>query len=445
MKQRALVTYLWDRHLAAIAEFLPDSGVDVLVVPTAHATERLHRIAEEQHCQVVLLESLATEPSPALDATTRALHDVLAQPDWLPPGQSEEAAARLRSIVGARLDADLPAAMATVEALDAARERFDVVLFVTSEDVTSGAKVATAWAKARAVRSLHLAHSLALVDPYTVHAHLLADTLAVYGERGAEGYLDLGIDPSRIVPTGNPAWDVYSDVRAIAPTLRAQMIETFALDQALPIVVFGTTSSGKLTAFDSGDAHLRTLEAFVEACEDLAREGVLVNAVIKDRPTNASRGQALLDQVLAERQARQRYVYCVEHTEAWTVCADLLVAVDSNYLVERMLVGGTGINLVGIASLPLAPVFDAESGIVEAEGHELAASMRDLLTDAGLRNRLREASARRLEYYHAGGDDGGAAKRVAALMTRLAGPAAAPAPRQGRPLLERIGLRRRRQ
>jgi hypothetical protein len=444
MRQRALVTYLWDRHLAAIAEFLPGSGVEVLVVPTAHATERLHRIAEEQHCRVVVLESLSAETSPALGATSQALHGVLEGSSWLPPGQSEQAADRLRAIIGARLDADLPAAMATIDALEVARDRYDVVLFVTSEDVTSAAKVATAWARSRAVPSLHLAHSLALLDPYTVHAHLLADVLAVYGERGAEGYLDLGIEPSRIVPTGNPAWDVYSDVRAIAPTLRTQMIDAFGLDPALPIVVFGTTFSGKLTAFDTGEAHLQTLRAFVHACEELARSGILVNAVIKDRPTSASQGQTVLDQVLSDSDARQRYAYCVEHTEAWTVCADLLVAVDSNYLVERMLVGGTGINLVGIASLPLPPVFDAAAGIVEAEAHELAECMRGLLTDEQLRGRLREASARRLEYYHAGGDDGRAAKRVAELMGRLASPVGGAGGRQHRPLLERMGIRRRR-
>jgi hypothetical protein len=444
MPSSAIISYLWEKHLGALDDFLATFPVDAVVVPGAHLNARLHEIAAARGCDVVRLEDLLPADYPRGRTSRKALvslRDHLDGSAWAPSDLADGSGEvdRLRALVRHRVDVDVPAAVQLLDALAAARAAYDLRLFVTSEDVTPPSKVAAAWARARRVPSLHVAHSLALIDPYTVHAELLTDVLAVYGERGAEGYLDLGIDPDRIVVTGNPAWDGYATMRQQRAALRAELVGKHGLDPDLPIVVFGTTWSARLTALDTGDSHHRTLAAFVAACVELERQDVRFTAVVKDRPSNAAFGEETLLGMLAESGVRRRVLHTVDDGPGWAVAADVLVAVDSNYLVEAMLAGTPTVNLAGTAMLPVPPVFDGASGVVEAEPAALAPRLRELLEDPALRNRRLAQTAARLEHYHRGGADGGAARRVADVMVRLAGSAA----RERPPLRQRLGQRLR--
>jgi hypothetical protein len=140
--------------------------------------------------------------------------------------------------------------------------------------------------------------------------------------------------------------------------------------------------------------------------------------------------------------SRQRYVYATEDSAEWVVAADLLVAVDSNYLVEAMLVGTLGINLVGSAMLPMPPAFDGAAGVIEADASNLAARIHEVIEQEDVREERRGQVAARVEYYHHGGDDGHASRRVADLMVRMAragGPTEPPGRvRSGQGLLQRF-------
>lgn len=438
MPQTAVISYLWEKHLGALDEFLAAFPVDVLIVPLAHQNERLHQILRARGCALVQLEDLLPARYPRgfkSRKAVEALHDHLEGDAWaaddLVTGADD--VARLRELLLHRVDNDIPEAVQLIDSLTAALLAYDVRLLATSEDVTGISKVATSWARARRIPSLHLSHSLALIDPYTVHAHLVADVLAVYGDRGAEGYLDLGIDPDRIVVTGNPAWDDYASLRGDRAALRARLVAKHGLDPDLPIVVFGTTWSGHMTALDTGDSHPRTLEAFVAACADLERQGVGFNAVVKDRVSNGAFGEETLVRMLAKAGVRRPVPHTVDDGPAWAVAADVLVAVDSNLLVEAMLAGTAAVNLAGTAMLPVPPSFDGAAGVVDSAPDELAARVRELLEDPELRARRLAQAARRVGHYQLGGADGRAAQRVAEQMVRLASsrPAAEPALRQG--------------
>ncbi|MDF1604885.1 hypothetical protein [Nocardioides sp. YIM 152315] len=424
MRPTAVISYLWDKHLGALDEFLAQFPVDTVIAPRAYCYERLEQIAAARGCAVVVLEELLP-PGYARDREARkvlgALRAQIRGSDWSSSGVIGEGDVdTVRRIVRQRVGAEVPPAVELLDALNAAWTAHDIRLFVTTEDVIPLSKTAAAWARKRQVPSLHVAHSLALVDPYTVHAHLLTDVLAVYGPRGAEGYLDLGIDPARIVATGNPAWDDYASMRQDRDALRTQLLAKHGLEHDLPVVVFGTTWSAHLTALDTGDAHRRALAAFVAACADLDRRGVRFSAVVKDRPSNSDVGEEALASILAESGARARVVHTSEDGPQWAVAADVLVAVDSNYLVEAMLCGTPAVNLAGTAMLPMPPAFDGAAGVVEADPGTLAVRLRELIEDPDLRDRQLARFARRLEHYHVGGADGRAAHRVAAQMVRLA-------------------------
>ena len=419
---RAVVTFLWEKHLEALRTYLPDAGIDVIVTSALHARPLLHEIAAEAGCELVIFDAgVRADTSARADATTAALHEHVTAATWL-PDLDEETREALRPLFHELIDEEIPDAVRVLDCLRTVHENHDIALYVASEDVTSVSKLTAAWARAHRVPSLHLAHSLALVDPYTVHRDLTADVLAVYGERGAEGYLDLGIDPDRIVVTGNPAWDGYAQLVGRATELRRQLTTRHGLDPALPLVVFGTTWGGHQTALELSGPHTRTLGWFIEACEQLFAAGLRFQPVVKDRPSNADFGEDFLRTQLQRYGADPaRYLYTTEDTQEWAVAADLLVAVQSNYLVEAMIVGTPGINLVG-ATAPMPPVFEAGCGIAEARPDELADRIRELLEDESIRARRRAEAAERAEYHHHGVADGRSAQRAAALMRALARP-----------------------
>lgn len=420
-RRRAVLCLLWDRHLGVLEPYLHGSGIEVVVAPALHATPRLREIVESAGCQLVVLDA-GDRPRLAQRTaeTVAALTAYASSTAWM-PGLDGDTRDGVRQVLQRRLAVDIPASMHLLDCLRTVQLVFDIALLVTSEDLTEPSKLATSWARAHGVPSVHVAHSIALVEPYTVHAGLTADVLAVYGPRGAEGYLDLGIDPERIVTTGNPAWDGYAGMRAQRPDVRRALMQVHSLDSELPVVVFGTTWGGHRSALEAADVHPRSLAIFIDACEELFADGVRFNAVVKDRPSNVATGEQLFVQhVRARSQDPERYTYATDDPARWAVGADILVAVESNFLVEAMLGGTAGINLV-YQPLPRPPVFDAGSGITDADPDELGVAIRRLLDPVVRAQKVAEATAR-IDHYQVDAVAGEATRRVADLMRRMTRP-----------------------
>lgn len=424
MKPKAIISLLWDNQLGALRQFLAMFDPMVIVTTSSGMTPALLNLAADCGCAVVGLESLLPdgynavgEASPSLAALSAHLSAL----NWSEEFADEDNTEQLAGLIKERLGLELPMSVQLLDGLAAAAEEFDVSLFVTSEDMTRLGKVATAWAKAHGIPSLHLSHAIPLVDPYTVHAELIADKMAVYGERGKEGFLDLGIEPERLVLTGNPAWDCYAQLRIQKTAYRQALVEKYEMDPNLPIVVFGTTWAANLSAHCNEHAYADTMLAFLSACEALSQHGCKINAVIKDRPANQAIGERCCSELLAALGSDGRqYYYAMEDTSAFAVAADVLVAVDSNYLVEGMMADTPVINLMNSAGMLMGPCFEAETGIKEVEAHELAACILQLLEDKDERNAQLHQARQRLVYYHHGGVDGLAAARVAQLMASMA-------------------------
>ena len=91
----------------------------------------------------------------------------------------------------------------------------------------------------------------------------------MFGERGKEGYQDIGLDESSLRITGNPAWDDYPQLRKQRAQIRSRMALQHGLSPELPIVVFGTTWAANLTAFSDEGIHGKTLQIFLAAAKQL--------------------------------------------------------------------------------------------------------------------------------------------------------------------------------
>ncbi|MEO4048347.1 glycosyltransferase [Pseudomonas sp. CAU 1711] len=426
MKAPAIISLLWAQHAEALRLFVRERGTLTILTVRTQITQGLLDIANEAGCRVLALEELI-EGQGAAHSQQQASQfcadfaEYLAGPLW-PPALSGEDKQRLRPLIERRLQQDLPSALGLLEACERAREQFQIELLVVSEDVMLMGKTVSLWARQQRIPSLQLAHSIALHEPYTVHSALHTDVLAVYGERGLEGYRDLGIDPARLHVTGNPAWDGYAQLRGQRGQACAVLRNKHQMQSEVPLVVFGTTWAANLTAHCNESIYGDSLLAFIAACENLRQAGLQFYAVIKDRPSNQHFGAQRCIELLHELGASDElYFYTAEDTQLWAVAADVLVAVDSNYSVEAMLAGTATINLLNIGGMLLGPSFEAESGVVEAEARDLAAAIHRLLTDDAFRGRQLEAMRLRAPYYNLG-VDGHAAQRVAKLMLELAGP-----------------------
>lgn len=423
MKAPAIISFLWATHFEALRLFLQQRGPLTILTSRSQIGQGLLDLANETGCSVVALDGLLDEAGVAqseqlAEQFAAGFADYLSGASWPATLQMEDRE-QLRPLIERRIAADLPPTVAILEACERARAEYQIELLVVSEDALLLGKTVVNWARQQGIPSLQLAHSIALCDPYTVHAHLNTDLLAVYGERGLEGYLDLGIAPERLRVTGSPAWDNYAQLRGQREQVVSFLRAKHGLHEGLPIVVFGTTWAANLSAFCNESIYGDSLLAFIAACETLRQAGLQFNAVIKDRPSNMHFGEQRCAALLAELGANdEHYFYSTEDTQLWAVGADLLVAVDSNYSVEAMLAGTPTINLLNTAGMLLGPSFEAESGIVEAEAHELAAAMQRLLSDAPFRTRQLENMRLRAPYYNLG-VDGKAAQRFCDLMLEL--------------------------
>lgn len=427
MKPKAIINLLWPMQQEALRQFLLMHEPLVVVMPTATITPELTAMVAEVGSTVIPFESLlGTEEArkqQTVVATQQlgALCQFMERVDWGRWFPAEEKLESLPGIIGEQLGADLPSIVWLLGLLREAKERFDIALVVVNEDVTQQGKTVIAWANAQAIPSLHLAHGIALTGPYTVHNELLADKLAVYGERGKEGFLDLGIPNERLVITGNPAWDCYAQLRTQKDRSRQILQQKYHLEPSSPIVVFATTWAANLTAHCNEHVYIDTLFAFMSACKALREQGIVVNAVIKDRPSNSAFGEKSCAELLAHLgEDGRHYCYSLEDGPLFAAGADIVVAVDSNYLVEAMLAETPVVNLMNASGLLVGPCFEAEIGIQEVEASELAEAIRQLLNDDVVRQAQLQQVKQRIGNYQYGGTDGLAAMRVAQLMANMA-------------------------
>jgi GT2 family glycosyltransferase/2-polyprenyl-3-methyl-5-hydroxy-6-metoxy-1,4-benzoquinol methylase len=425
MRQTALISLLWSKNLNVLHYYLNNRPRLVLAMSQA-CTPELRALVEGAGSQLMALDSLVSserrgEIHAEVAAKLARFNALQAETVWQEfCEQFGLLTSELDEALSGNLAASLADAMILVEALDRAAEQLHIELALVNEDLMRVGRIICAWAKARGVPSLHLAHGLALATPYTVHAALHADRLAVFGERGGEGYRDIGIDPARLAVTGNPAWDVYFGLKQEKPRVREAVYAKYFLKKDAPLLVFGATWAAFLNAGSYAAIYEQTLAVFLRACKSLSDAGRPVNIVIKDRPSNADHGRQSATRVATEvGLSPWQYVYTQDDTSLLVTAADVLVSLDSNLSVEAMLAATPAINLMHELGQRMGPSFDAESGILEATPDDLPLLLDLLLSDPELCAGLVELMTLKAPHYNAS-VDGSASERVAQLMQTMA-------------------------
>jgi hypothetical protein len=200
----------------------------------------------------------------------------------------------------------------------------------------------------------------------------------------------------------------------------------YGLRSDIPLIVFGTTWAHGANANTDLYVYRNTLKDFLMACHALKAKGVLFNAVIKDRVRQGNRfytgssARCFEEIVHSLGHDAESYLYILEgETQLFAAAADVLVTVDSNYLVEGVLTGTSVINLLTDQSVVFGPSYHADSGVIEVEAHELPEAIFQLAFNGEARARQQEKRQNVIEQ-HSYKNDGNATRRVAQLMHELA-------------------------
>ncbi|MFC7419629.1 glycosyltransferase [Iodobacter arcticus] len=423
MTQPAIISLIWGKNISVLECFLKKKGPCTILTLSGFIDQKMADVIERAGGTIVLLDQqilYEKDVKPFLSDLMSGFEDKLKNINFVINSDDVKySRIKLIDVVEECMASELPLVTNLLNSLEWARVNFNVSLLLVNEDLTNVGRPATLWAKAHTIPSLHLAHSISLADPYTVHSKLLADKLAVFCSRGMEGYLDLGIPSERMCITGNPAWDVYQTLCKNKKELLSAFVDKYHLKGDIPIVVFATTWSANLSAFCNENIFSETLTSFIYACHDLHKEGFVFNAIIKDRVSNLAYGNKKLnDLCLSMNIDPSLFIYTLEDSEGWAVVADVLIAVDSNYTVEAMICGTPCINLLCSAGGLYGGAFEVESGVVEVEAGELASAIQELLSNKSFRDVHLNQTKLRLPHYHFSGA-GTAAERVAGLMLEM--------------------------
>lgn len=423
MKSPAIVSFLWESQVGVLREFFRRHGPMTLVTYSPYVSQALIEVVDQAGGQLFVIDrEVAGVAALAVDSEIRTLREGYDRhlSSGLVQSLPGEDDAVVAAIIAVRVDAELPILVTLLHGLQLASERYQLCLMIGSEDVMPVARVAMHWARQHGVPSLHLSHALALNDPHNVHAQLVADIHAVYGQRGLEGYLDYGVPAERMRVTGNPAWDRLVSLRAEREHHAGELRERHGLREGQPVVVFGTTWTSRLSAHGDERIFGATVGQFIDACEALRRSGVHFNPIVKDRPPNFHFGARRFRELLAERGADpQYYFYLVEDGPLWAATADVLIAVDSNYCVEAMLCGTPTINLQHSSNTVFGPSYEGGCGVQDVESGQLAQAIGRLLADDTFRQEQLCLAERNSPYFNLG-VDGNATQRVVELMSEMA-------------------------
>lgn len=424
----AIVSLVWSKNLRVVSEFVRANPGTVVFSPGHLVTPDAQETIAAAGGKLESFDTLVTDDLRAMlhreiDERQKRLAASLADGEWIRSWLGDPLSPEvIAECLSTEALMQLPQLIMTLGALIKAASGYSIRLVLLNEDLMPMARVVVAWARHNGVPSLHLSHSVLICEPYTVHSRIHADQVAVFGERGLEGYRDVGVDESRLRITGNPAWDDYPQWRARRSEVRAALVARHGLSGERPIIVFGSTWAANLSALGSEDLYGTTLRSFLRACKGLIDQGIALQPVVKDRPQNIHFGQARLNQLLEETGLPlQSVLFSIDDATEWVVAADVLVSVDSNLSIEAMLAGVPAINLVSDLGMFLGPTFAADSGVLDADDRTLIDDLRRLLLDSEFRER-QVAAMDRAASSHNAGVDGRATERVVGLMTQMALP-----------------------
>jgi len=270
-----------------------------------------------------------------------------------------------------------------------ARDGIGAILF--NETDTQLGKTAALWAENAGIPRFLVMHGANINRTYPISMRLHAEWVLTFGERGGEPFVDDGVDASKLIAIGNPAWDHLRDVPPPEGRVeyRGRLAREAGLRPELPTVVFATTWRSKLTAVADMRKVEEPLRCFFAACRTLESEGFDFNACVKARVSNDSEDYAALEACARDVDWRRYTILPLGIDMIATLMgSDVLVACDSNASIEATLLDVAVVNVWSFGSWFDGPSLREDDGIEQVrydEPRALSAFLRRTLFDSEAR------------------------------------------------------------
>ncbi len=273
-------------------------------------------------------------------------------------------------------------------------------LLVVMNELRVLGRAAVLTARVQRVPTLHVQHGI--MADWLLWRKVHSDRIAVWGEENRRALIKAGVEPARIVVTGNPAFDHLA--RGVEMEAMERVRRSLQLDATRPLLLVTTQN-------DSFAASRRQIEAVVAA----ARQFPALQIVVKLHPADDFAPYERLQRELADI-----HLHLTQHTDlaALLALSDLLVTRFSTTALEAMLQGKPVIILNFSGQPDPLPYVERGAALGVRHAGELPEAIRLLLEDEATRRRLREGMSRFVRDY-AYRIDGRASERLLRLMERM--------------------------
>lgn len=390
MKQKLVLTYLLPYHDGVLSA-LADRGVKCFGgVSQAYPSSLTERLGA-QGAIVLALEHLvpdAEKLAVQLDCYRRAeqLEAVIAERErCLTRPIPLDATRRIASLLESLGD-KLAHCEILLRALDRLAEDFDVCALVVSQDFFREVRTFVHWAKGRAIPTIHITHGANLGRARSVYAQSLCDLVLLAGRRGGDEFRALGVPAENLVVTGAPAWDCYPALVRAQDQVRLAVRAIYGLPPGVPLVTFAVTTFQMAATLIEVQVAARTLEAFLRAARTALDLGPRFAVAVKDRLFNGHMGRQTVERTA--RACGMEIIYVDGPPEKLICASDVVVAAESNVILEAILCAIPAINIWSLSSWMDGPYFAAADGILQ-ENYDrpelIAGHLRRLLDDAQFR------------------------------------------------------------
>ncbi|QKJ67892.1 glycosyltransferase [Deefgea piscis] len=293
---------------------------------------------------------------------------------------------------------------------------YDLEIILLNEDVLCNSKILALWARSKSIPVLQLVHGTGIGRDY-IFEEYASDFFAVYGQRSAEYYLDVGIDEANIILVGNPAWDDNSNMIKNKVEFKKYFYSKHSIDISKPIVLFATTWNANLSFLDDRD-FVKQIEMFFNSISSyFGARSQSFCLVIKDRliGEDFSVKQNIINQMAKKYDVHSDIIYDVGDARSLVSISDLVVSFDSNISIEAVLLEVPAINVLTEFGCVAGGGFGANDGVLCASWHELASTIDQLLSNDNLRSLIVENANKKKDYFNYK-DDGQAAVRLVDLI-----------------------------
>jgi hypothetical protein len=325
------------------------------------------------------------------------------------PGISDDVWHDVHARVIQSLEQRLARHMVLVEGLRACAAACDLRAVLVSTDYFNDTKALVLAAKRLGVPSIHLLHGF----PYgcrNLHDEPLADVVAAYSEHAKSIYVDYGMDPDRIVVTGNPEWDVYAGPLDVLP--KPALCTKLGLSPDKPIILAALTAPhghSAVSVREQGYA-MDTARCILESIAQLQQAHPDWQVLLRPHPFRF-RDDAPKLQAMADELGLKDAHIDKELPQYGIAVADCVICTNSNHGIQAVLAGVPVLNVAlsahgkGTLNEGLGPLFDEQDAVdtvreIDAIGPAIEGALGDKVYEDF--NAKRAATVRRFNYANDG-------------------------------------------